>query len=34
MIMIMITTTTKSPTIDKMDKNIYSITILITKILK
>ena len=34
MIMIMIMTTTKSPTIDKMEKNIYSITILITKILK
>ena len=34
MIMIMIMTTTKSPTIDKMDKNIYNITILITKILK
>ena len=34
MIMIMIMTTTKSPTIDKMDENIYSITILITKILK
>ena len=34
MIMIMIMMITKSPTIDKMDKNIYSITILITKILQ
>ena len=34
MILIMIMIITKSPTIDKMDKSIYSITILITKILK